>query len=216
MGTSIHGQLEYGYDHDNDGDPDYWKSAISVETFWDRDSRFFGAFFGVNNRINFEPVAADRGLPSGLSETVEARFPEGDEPGMFEGSTTYHSHTWMTLDESIPWFSFARLDDPDGFTLDGWIRATRTSKYTRDGDPIEHGTDLRYSDGEAVLSEEQFEELKRNRRVTVGEYRFESYPRSRFEVCYHPWNDLWDAVNAFDRLRNRDPSHLRLVVWFSS
>jgi hypothetical protein len=216
MGPSIHGHLEYGYDHNEDSDPDYWRSAISVETFWDRASGFFGAFFGVRNKVNFEPVAADRGLPANLSETVAAQFPGCDEPGTFEGSGTYHSHTWMTLDESIPWSSYARLDDPDGFTLDGWNQATRTSKYTRDGELIEHGTNLWYPDGGQILSDEQFETLKRDLRVTVGEYRFESYPRSRFEVCYHPWNDLLNAVDAFDCLRNRDPSHLRLVVWFSS
>lgn len=216
MGRSIHGFLEYGYDLDDDGEADYWRAGVNVETFWNRDSRFFGSFFGVNNYANFEPVAADRGLPSDPSETVEARFPEGDEPGMFEGPTKYHSHTWLRLDESIPWFSYARLEDPDGFTLDGWIRATDTSKYTRDGDLIEHGTQLRYQDGGRVLSDAQFETLKRDLEVTVGEYRFKSFPRTRFRLCYHSWNDLQNAIDAFDRLRERDESHLRVVVWFSS
>ena len=217
MGSSIHGQLEHGYDRDDDSEPDDWRAAINVQTIWpQRDSRFYGAFFGVRNQANFEPVAANRGLPSAPSPTIKAQFPDGPASTAVAGWGRTHSHTWLRLDESIPWFSYARLDDPDGFTLQGWLKATDTSKYTRDGELIEHQTALQYQDGETVLSAEQFETLKRDLEVTVGEYRFKSFPRSRFELCYHPWNELRNAIDAFECLRKRDASQLRLVVWFSS
>jgi hypothetical protein len=67
-----------------------------------------------------------------------------------------------------------------------------------------------------VFGDEQFETLKRELRVAVGDYRFESYPRTLFDLAVWPWMHVLDAVDSFDRLRDRDRDHLRLVVWFDS
>jgi hypothetical protein len=216
MGTGIHGWLEYGDDLDDDAEPDHWTTAVNLEAILHRSYDFFGPFFGVRNYANFEPLAAERGLPPDPSRTVRSQFPEGDEPSGGEGPTSYHSHTWLRLDESIPWRSYARLEEPEGFSLDGWSRATNTSKYTRERELLEHRTDLRYSDGGSVFGDEQFETLKRELRVAVGDYRFESYPRTLFDLAVWPWMHVLDAVDSFDRLRDRDRDHLRLVVWFDS
>lgn len=211
MGTDIHGWLEQGYDRDGTGSPDHWSAILNVTMVFNRSYDFFGSFFGVNNYANFEPVAADRGLPSHRSRTVENTFPDGDTDG-----TIYHSPTWMTLDHDISWRDIPRVEHPEEFDRSGWRRATRTYKYSTDGELLEKEVSLVYEDGTPLLSDEEFQTLKRRRSVESGEYRYESYPITRSEAGASEWYRLRRVCRRFEQLRFADDEHLRLVVWFDN
>lgn len=211
MGTGIHGWLERGRDLDDDGEPDYWTATISARMLFDRSYEFFGSFFGVRNYANFDPVAADRGLPDVRSETVENAFPEGDV-----ADSSYHSATWLTLDEDIDWLDRPRIEHPGEFDRNAWSRATTTCKFTADGDLLDRNVSLLYDDGNGPLSDAEFETLKRRRAVESGAYRYESYPKTRFEAASGQWVRLSMLRNQFDRLRRAERAELRLVVWFDS
>lgn len=211
MGSDIHGWLEVGGDLDGDGTVEYWQAAVNLGTVVNRSYGFFGSMFGVRNYANFEPVAADRGLPEHLSRTVERTFPDREA-----SDGDYHSHTWLGYDERIDWWQTARIDQPERYGRYEWDRATRTHKYTLDGELLEQNVSLSYSDGGNVLSDEQFETLKRERRVAAGGCRYESYPMTRYEAAIGNWYPLVRWAQFFEHRKHYEPDEIRFVVWFDS
>ena len=94
-----------------------WLPVLDAGFLLGRNYDLFGSLFGVRNATDFAPVAADRGLPTDLSELTR-------RDAEYEA---YHSHTWVTWEElaAVDWdelamkwgdeFSRIRGDlDPDG------------------------------------------------------------------------------------------------------
>lgn len=209
MGTDIHGWLEVGRDLDDDGVVEFWKAAVNLGTILRRSYGLFGSFFGVRNYANFDPVAADRGLPVHRSRTVKQTHPDGED------THEYHDYTWLGYDEDIDWQETPRLDRHDVFGWPSWNRATRTHKYTTDGELVEQNVVL-VDDGDLVISDDQFEHLKRRRFVEVGDYRYESYPITRYDAAFGNWRPVVRWARYFQAEHFYEPEEIRLVAWFGS
>ena len=84
----------------------WWSPVLDAGFLLGRDYDLFGSLFGVRNGTDFAPVAADRGLPTDLSELAR-------RDAECEG---YHSHTWVTWEElaAVDWDELA-LDWGDEF-----------------------------------------------------------------------------------------------------
>lgn len=91
-----------------------WWAAINVRLILSRNYALFGSLFGVRNATDFAPVAADRGLPTDLSQ-------KAGRDGAREG---YHSQTWVTWEElaAVDWDELALdwRDEDSRLDRDGW------------------------------------------------------------------------------------------------
>ena len=97
MGCDITGWVEFSDTTPNrrHAEGAQWWAIISAGLVLGRNYALFGSLFGVRNELGFIPVAADRGLPSDLSERA-------GRDGTWE---EYYSHTWVTWEElaAVDW-----------------------------------------------------------------------------------------------------------------
>ena len=95
MGTDISGYIECRERPLRPDASGTWRAAIDLDLLYgDRDYDAFGCLFGVRNYATFRPLAAGRGLPRDLSDTVRQAAE----------SWEHHDATW------ISWAEVARVD----------------------------------------------------------------------------------------------------------
>jgi hypothetical protein len=105
MGCDITGWVEFS-DRERDlghAEGARWLPVLDAGFLLGRDYNLFGSLFGVRNATDFAPVAADRGLPTDLSEVA------GRDTDFTFYHTFYHSHTWVTWEElaAVDWDELA-------------------------------------------------------------------------------------------------------------
>lgn len=88
-----------------------WWGVINAGLLLGRNYALFGSLFGVRNTTGFDPVAADRGLPSDLSMRT-GRDAQWEE---------CHSHTWVTWAElaAVDWDERAPDGEDEDPRIDG-------------------------------------------------------------------------------------------------
>ena len=84
MGTDIDGWIECRREIiDDEG----WIPAIDLGLLYlGRDYRVFGNLFGIRNRTDIQPLAAERGLPDDVSEQVRKEA----------ANQELYGHTWIS------------------------------------------------------------------------------------------------------------------------
>ncbi|WP_141714930.1 hypothetical protein [Micromonospora rhizosphaerae] len=94
MSTDIYGFIEVVHppaSHPSyEGEP--WSPCMELcPLYADSDYLAFGCLFGVRNWIGWEPVAADRGLPAGVSTAVRADYDD-----IARADSAVHGSTWVS------------------------------------------------------------------------------------------------------------------------
>ncbi|RFS80971.1 hypothetical protein D0T12_34435 [Actinomadura spongiicola] len=209
MGTSIRGFVECRtWGPGLDIGETAWYPAIELSMLgMTRDYSAFACLFGVRNLPgHWRPVAADRGLPTDVSETVRAEHASWGDAAF--------GATWLGWDEvlTIDWAEPAipRATDiaryrrrPDG-TLElvhredwsrGFARASGVDTQTLDPDRIselwEEGTEWE---------------------VGTTLYRVERARRRDAVPADGPWQPVWTVMRALADIHGAPG--VRLVVWF--
>lgn len=63
-----------------------WYFVSHIDSFVNRNDGACGCFFdSINNRARFDPIASERGIPSGVSLTFRERY-DSDKEHVFSGS----------------------------------------------------------------------------------------------------------------------------------
>lgn len=107
MGCDIHGYVEVNQYEGHMS----WSDVIDIGSLTSRNYYMFACLFGVRNYVEFEPVAADRGLPNKVGWGVREIDPK-EHPD-------YHSLSYITAQEirAIDWSAMTK-DEFECFDLD--------------------------------------------------------------------------------------------------
>ncbi len=209
MGTDIHGFVEVWnecYDFvepdDEDFSPYGWHPAIGLDHLYDgRSYAAFGCLFGVRGTA-FTPLAADRGLPEGVSSLVES---------LCTGDADSHSPTWISWAE----LEAADWDEPSPDIYPYEYRRGPSGEWQRTGlaDPgrwSARRTGVHAGRFPDSLDEwpEGTEWVDGDRLVRVAR----STRRDAVPDCY--WGDLWTVMRTL--ARRHGSTNVRLVVWFDN
>jgi hypothetical protein len=115
MSTDIFGWVEI-----QDPEDEIWDGVLNAGHFMGQNYPLFAALFGVRDDIGVIPIAAERGLPTNVSDEVKCDIDSwGDSP--------FWSHTWISWTElgSLVWVD----DVKDGVrvktTFDGKVTIYR-------------------------------------------------------------------------------------------
>lgn len=106
MGTDINGWIEY---RDVDFDSAVWFPAMKLEVVYvGRDYDTFGYFFGIKkwwkNQLEYQPIAAGRGLPEDISSQVK-----NDVTGFARTWITWHEIKNSDWKRDTSWDATARI-----------------------------------------------------------------------------------------------------------
>ena len=203
MGTDISGYIECKRDYrvDFDETDSLWHPAMDLDHLYaERDYSAFGCLFGVRND-SFEPLAAERGLPSDVSNRV-ARLSEcgGRSPSWI---------SWAEL-EQTDWDETAQYVDPyiheyvRQTPQDEWRFHTRGARDDRFGQVSGlDGREVRYPGWHYP----EGTEWPDNDRL----FRVERLTR-RHAVPETHWSPVWTVMRTLAARHGAE--HVRLVVWF--
>lgn len=184
-----------------------WEAVVPLDCLYiNRDYDAFGCLFGVMNFAGFRPVAADRGLPDDVSDTVRREHDETDWKPRFT--------TWIGWDEiqAIDWdepaehadvrlHEYHRTDDGQ-WPYHSKCTHSRESFEAR-GLPVPPlGAPLVVPEAGGVW--------------TLGDvqYRAERLVRRDAVPAESLWRHLWKVMAVFGELHG--PARCRLVVWFEN
>lgn len=143
MGVEIHGWIEVrDATLDEFLEEINWIGVVDVGYFLPRDTNAFGCLFGVRNPSRFIPIAADRGIPADVSETVKSAIGPQD---------LSYNHSWITWQEltEINW---------DESVLNAFVRRyikDENGEWKSDGGfiphpPIEYIEGKRWKNGDTL------------------------------------------------------------------
>ncbi|GAA3205183.1 hypothetical protein [Nonomuraea roseoviolacea] len=207
MGTDIHGFIECrAWTRGLDFGETAWCAAISLEMLSaGREYAAFDCLFGVRSSGDWQPIAADRGLPQDASETTRA--------GLAEWGDAAFGVTWLTWNEvaAIDWdepalhptnvAQYRQLSDQrlELVHRSVWSRrfARASGVNTLAVDPgqvavlWDEGTEWR--DGDAVF---RVERLTRRHAVPSDSH----------------WQGVWTVMRTLAHVHGNDA--VRLVAWF--
>ncbi|WP_351226092.1 hypothetical protein [Streptomyces sp. NPDC002133] len=206
MGTDISGFVECRAWHLHKEDED-WRAAIDLFFLnTTRNYDAFGCLFGVRNYANFRPLAADRGLPAGASETVRAEL---ERLAQWYGPDQAYGTTWITWAEikEVDWDEPAEKADsrlheyrqtPDGLRLTG--KAAWSPRFAQ-AVGLQPGEDREWPEGTEWL---------------IGDtlYRSEKIRRRDAVPATGEWKSVWTVMEALAAQHGDD--NVRLVVWFDN
>lgn len=197
MGCDIHGYVEVDKRHRQDDS--WWKSAGSLFPFVGRSYDAFGCLFGVRNYSQFDPVAADRGIPHNASRTVTKEYESW--------GVDAHSASYLTYEEiqDIDWQENAVAPDARYSILDENKEPTGT-KFS-----------LGPASGWSDIVEENKEAIEAGEPVPGpdGENYIQRRRLTREEALSGAWD--WLLNDYMDLLADRfGEDRVRMVVWFDN
>lgn len=205
MGTDISGYIEC---RERPLRPDAsgpWRAAMDLDLLYDdRHYDAFGCLFGVRNYATFRPLAAGRGLPRDLSDTVRQAAE----------SWEHHDATW------ISWAEVARVDWDE--PAEGADQRMRQYLRRPDGTLEPMGKSLwgpRLMEATGASYEDVLEGRVRwseGQEFELGDTVFRAATLRRRDVV--PPDGAWRRVwRVMETLAERtSPDDVRLVVWFDS
>lgn len=198
MGCDIHGYVEVDKKH-YDEDDSWWKSAGDIFPFVGRAYDSFGCLFGVRNYAQFDPVAADRGIPDNAGRTVKEEY---ESWGIDAHSA---SHLYYSEVQEIDWLETAENPDERYSILDENKEPTG-SKFALG--PGSGWTEVVQENREAIESGEP-----------VPNEDCDMYIQRRELTRKEAMSDAWDWLlnDHMALLADRFGSeNVRLVVWFDN
>lgn len=205
MGTDISGFIECREPRWGRAEPGAWRATVDLDLLYDdRDYDAFGCLFGVRNYASFRPLAAGRGLPDDLSDTVRQEV---------EG-WGYHDATWISWAEvaAVDWDEPATGPDQRMHEYrrrpDGALEYVGKSQWSRRLAEV-----AGISMGDALADRVR---LTEGQEFTDGDtvFRAESLLRRHAAPPDGAWRPVWKIMETLaDRA---GPDGVRLVVWFDS
>jgi hypothetical protein len=114
MGTDIRGWIEVFEVFDQPRDlSGAWRAAVRIDNIVERNYGMFGSLFGVRNDYGFRPIAAERGVPFGISSDL-VRYYEMPADPADRGPDWALSPTWISQRElqSVDWQELGEQPEP--------------------------------------------------------------------------------------------------------
>lgn len=192
MGTDIYGWIECK----TEASAPSWQAVKNLaDVYHGRDYTAFGCLFGVRNILDFEPIAADRGLPADISPEVAA------EAGYFTNGNLC-CHTWIT------WAQVQQINWEETSKRVEW--AIYVYQYTPDGTLKYLGKEYIGVAPTNTLTLSQYDPtIEQAWAFENTTYRTKKVPR---KVILPEWQATFDFLTEQGRLYG--DNNVRLVVWF--
>ena len=153
-------------------------------------------FAGCKTSDEFNPISMPRGLPSDVSELVEA---ESKKWGV-----DCHSHSWLTLREILD------FDWNQKTTLCGWVDAEEYWQWKRNGAPNSWSGSVG-GGGVRHVTHKEMDAAIEAEADTSGLYCEVEWMRHHHECA---GGDFWKAVCM--ALHKASPENVRFVFWFDN
>ena len=214
MGTDIRGWVEIRIPRilEDDDSPDHWASVITVRSLLGRNYDAFGCLFGVTNYAHFKPIAAGRGLPADVSDTVRE---QADHFSPLAGA--YLEPTWVS------WAELRAMDwDEEALEADSRLHQYRRNQAGELVYDTKAGWDRRFAEhttsspGAVLVS--MIQSLVEPVTYAVGQeweidgvvYRAEKLRRR--DALGADWEMVFGLMETLAQRYGDDG--VRLVVWF--